>query len=522
MGEQAVELRSVLSVLRRRWGVLIAAAVLGAVAGLCFVLLRPPMYSSISQVLLPRQSDTSGQVIEPDVKTQVQVAGSEAVLGPVAENLDPRRSVKNLEGRVEVSSPADYVLQFEASAEDPDGAESLAKALAESQVDYLNDSTSSRTNAEQSVLSERLESLQSSLSSVRKEIRQTENRIEDASAIGTDTSVDESALAQLTAKQADLVMKIDEVKEPTASGGVDGEARTIQGSSPAERPNLASRYAVAALIGVLVALSIASAIIVARSRRDRRLWYRDDLADALGGPVIASVRALTPQDITGWTSLLQSYAPDSVDEWALRRALRDLASDESEVGSTAHDGRPPHPDSITIFALADDSRGIALGPQLASYAAAAGIRTHFIVAEQNEYASALWAACRSRHEDARPNLKVSARVRPTSCDLMIVLAMVDRNTTEIVGLPQTDANVLAVSAGSATAEDIARIAVSADAAGSPIDGLLVADPDSLDKTSGRLVRPERAHQEALPERLTGVPAAPDTVADVVELRERSK
>lgn len=522
MGEQVVELRSVLSVLRRRWGVLIGAAVLGAVAGVGFVLLQPPMYSSTSQVLLPQQTDASGQALEPDVKTQVQVAGSEAVLGPAAENLDPRPSVNDLKDRVEVSSPADYVLQFEASAEDPDAAESLAKALAESQVDYLSGTASSRTNAEQSVLSGRLEALQTSLRSVRNEITQTENRIEDAYAIGADTTVDESALARLTAQQADLVMKIDEVKEQTTDGDVSGGARTIQSSSPAERPSLVTWYTVAALIGVLVALLIASAIVVVRSRRDRRLWYRDDLADAVGKPVIASVRALTPEDVTGWTSLLESYAPDSVDEWALRRALRDLASDESEAGSTTHDGGPPHPDSITIFALADDSHGIALGPQLASYAAATGIRTHLVAAEQHESASTLWAACRSRHWEARPNLKVSPHVSPTSCDLTIVLAVVDRTTTEIENLPQTDANVLAVSAGSATAEDIARIAVSADTAGNPIDGLIVADPDSLDKTSGRLVRPKRAHQEALPERLTGVPAASDTVADVLDLRQRSK
>src|SRR5699024_132965 len=124
------------------------------------------------------------------------------------------QSVNDLKDRVEVSSPADYVVQFTASAEESGDAESLAKALAESQVDYLNENVSSRTSAEQSVLSERLQSLQTNLRSVRKEITQTEDRIENAYATGTDTDAatdaDESALAQLTAKQADLVMKIDD------------------------------------------------------------------------------------------------------------------------------------------------------------------------------------------------------------------------------------------------------------------------------------------------------------------------
>ena len=521
MTEQAVELRSLLPVLRRRWGVLIVAAVLGAVAGIGFVLVRPPMYSSTSQVLLPRQTDASGQSIEPDIKTQVQVAESGAVLGPAADELDPAPSINDLKERVEVSSPADYVVQFEASAVDSGAAETLANALADSQVDYLNESVSSRTNAERSVLSERLESLQTSLRSVRKEITQTENRIEGAYVSGEDTSADETALSRLTARHADLVMKIDEVKEQATGSDVSGQARTIQESSPAERPSLVTWYAVAALIGALVALLLAAAIIIVRSRRDPRLWYRDELADALGKPVLASLRSQTPKDVTGWTILLECYAPDSVDEWALRRALRDLASDDSQPATTSHRW-PEHPGSITVFALADDSKAIALGPQLASYAAANGIRTHLIPAQQNESASTLWAACRSHAGEGRPNLRVNPPVSSTSCDLTIVLAVVDRKTAELENLPQTDANVLAVSAGSATAEDIARIAVSTDAAGNPIDGLLVADPDRLDKTTGRLMRPARAQQEALPERLTGASSASDTVADVLDLRQRSK
>ena len=51
--------------------------------------------------------------------------------------------------------------------------------------------------------------------------------------------------------------------------------------------------------------------------------------------------------------------------------------------------------------------------------------------------------------------------------------------------------VLAVSAGAATAEQLARVAVSAasTAAGSP--GILVANPDPADHTTGRLPQPAR-------------------------------
>jgi len=65
--------------------------------------------------------------------------------------------------------------------------------------------------------------------------------------------------------------------------------------------------------------------------------------------------------------------------------------------------------------------------------------------------------------------------------------------------------VLAVSSGSATAEELARVAVTADDAGLRIPGMIVADPDILDRTTGRLLRSERTRQLSLPTHLTGVP-----------------
>jgi hypothetical protein len=46
--------------------------------------------------------------------------------------------------------------------------------------------------------------------------------------------------------------------------------------------------------------------------------------------------------------------------------------------------------------------------------------------------------------------------------------------------------VLAVTSGAASAEQLARVAVSVTADGRDIAGILVADPDSSDRTTGRL------------------------------------
>ena len=51
---------------------------------------------------------------------------------------------------------------------------------------------------------------------------------------------------------------------------------------------------------------------------------------------------------------------------------------------------------------------------------------------------------------------------------------------------RTTATVLGVSAGAATAEQLARVAVSAAVDGREIVGILVADPEPADNTTGRI------------------------------------
>ena len=66
------------------------------------------------------------------------------------------------------------------------------------------------------------------------------------------------------------------------------------------------------------------------------------------------------------------------------------------------------------------------------------------------------------------------------------------------------ATVLGVSAGAATAEQLARVAVSAAADGREIAGILVADPDSADHTTGRIPQLARPGQHRMPTRMTGM------------------
>ena len=121
-----------------------------------------------------------------------------------------------------------------------------------------------------------------------------------------------------------------------------------------------------------------------------------------------------------------------------------------------------HPRSITVITMSADPRGLATGPQLAAYAASAGIRTHMVADQRHESAATLWAALASleQGEAARPGLSVDTRRRDgLQVDLTVILAVLDRDEPTLLDMPTGSVVVLALSAGSATAEQLARLAV---------------------------------------------------------------
>jgi capsular polysaccharide biosynthesis protein len=246
-----------------------------------------------------------------------------------------------------------------------------------------------------------------------------------------------------------------------------------------------------ALIGVIAALAI--------GRGQRWLRVRDEIADSIGVPVMASVRVGHPAKPAGWTKLLDTYEPEAADAWRLRKVLRELG----HAGPAPGDGS-----SVAVLSLASDSKALALGPQLAAFAARQGMAATLVLDSRQDakVTAALRAACAAAgtRGPGRPDLAVinpDIEVLPAG-GLVVVVAVVDGRAPRVAATMRATATVLGVTSGAVTAQQLTRVAASAAGDGRDITGILVADPDPDDPTTGRLPQLARLGQLRMPIRTT--------------------
>jgi capsular polysaccharide biosynthesis protein len=288
------------------------------------------------------------------------------------------------------------------------------------------------------------------------------------------------------------------------SPGIPG-AWVLEPATSASSTPLLTRLLVNAGIGALLGLVAGAIVALAVGRKDQRLWGRDEIADATGFPVLASIPVGHPGDVAGWRKLVEDYEPGGVHAFSLRKALHQLGL----TGGKARGGT-----SIAVLSLSSDSAALALGPQLAAFAAADGIPTTLIIDRQQDAkaVAALRAACtaasaipsgRSGNLLTTIGHREEVDQQPETA-LTVVVVAVDDLAPRVVGTIRTTMTVLGVSAGTTTAEQLARVAGSAAADGRELAGILVADPDSADQTTGRVPQPARSAQRRPPTRVIGM------------------
>jgi capsular polysaccharide biosynthesis protein len=297
-----------------------------------------------------------------------------------------------------------------------------------------------------------------------------------------------------------------------SSGKIPGgqvQAQILEPATTAAGPSLRSRLLLTGCLGALLGALVGAIAVLAFSRRDRRLRERDEIADSIGVPVLASINVEYPSDAAGWTRLFTEYRPGAVDAWRLRKALQYLGLADVNLAGFREGGGF----SLGVLSFSFDRGALALGPQFAVFAASLGIPTALVVAPQQAVhtTATLRTACTPQSpalSSRSGHLRLAVRDhdspdRQPDAALTVVVAVVDGQTPQIADTMPTSATVLGVTAGAATAEQLARVATAVAAHGRQIAGILVADPDPADPTTGRLPQLARPAQRRRPTRMTG-------------------
>jgi capsular polysaccharide biosynthesis protein len=518
MSDQITDLRSTVAVLHRRRRVLAAAAAVGLVLGTTYVMVQPPPLTSTTLVLLP--APTEAQTSSIDVATQVRIALSATVLGAAGETVEPALTARSVAKMVDVSAPTDQLVEIDATSAQASQAQTLSQAVADAYVANVRDAAAN--SAVTADLQDRAKSLQAQITALQDQITSTTARQEEVEPDSADGRREAQLLAGLQTEQADLSLQLDKVKDQIATSApaessASAGASVIQPATTATGPSTGRRLLFWAPIGALICSALAAAVILATARRDPRVGLRDEISDAVGSPVLAAVRSRPQRSVAGWSMLLETYEATPVESWAFRQVLRGLVPadrTQDRKGEPRAGGKVDHPQSITVVSLSGDGRGLAVGTQLAAFASSLGIATRLDTAVGHDKAATLWAACAAdRTAPPRSGLFVGDVLEGEAIDLTIILVVVDRRQPDLGDAPPTAATVLAVAAATATEQELARVAVAVDDAGRRIDGIVVADPDRTDRTSGRRTMDERSRQVALPMRLTGIGSSDVSAGD---------
>jgi hypothetical protein len=285
------------------------------------------------------------------------------------------------------------------------------------------------------------------------------------------------------------VLDIDALKrqldgEDLTSGQVAAGASIIQRASPGKRSDFITNALLYVLGGAAASALLMALYLLVTNQRDPKLRSRDEIADAVGIPVVTSMRVRPPRSTHAWRELLRAYTPDSPDARALRQLLHGLVPDPGRERPQAQSF------VLIVLTVSGDTAGLAIGPQIASFAASNGIATQLFAAQHHESATTLWAACSQHPERHDVPAALSVTTVPDSrapVDLSVRLIVLDRDTPD----PDPDlvaggTAVLAVSSGSATRRNLADAVVAVDRVGLTVQVIIVANPDPLDRTTGRL------------------------------------
>ncbi|MVO88735.1 polysaccharide biosynthesis protein [Streptomyces sp. p1417] len=273
MSEDTIRLVTIGRILRRRWRLLAAIAVLGALVGFGASVLFPPRYTASASVLLP------GQWEERELLTQAEIATSSSVVDRAAATLGWAGSGSELRGKVSATASEGNILKISGTAGTPERAQQLADRLAKEFVGFTARIAGDGSDSGGATGPEAL----------RRKVEETNRRITDLAESADPGRTVESvqartALEKLRIELAEAMKKLEEADPAAERAGlvVMGPAPRPTGEAPPTRTQLVAG-------GALLSFVLTVIGHLGAARVNRRPRTEPEIAAALGAALIGTV-----------------------------------------------------------------------------------------------------------------------------------------------------------------------------------------------------------------------------------------
>ncbi len=284
-------------VLRRQWWLLALLALIGVAAATAWTLRQTPIYRGTSSVLVQpvsinRFEGTQRLDQQVNINNEKEVALSSAVAVMAGKFLNSPASPNELLRHVSVEVPANsQVLEISYSDPVPRTAQRGADSFARAYIEYRKAGIVRQIDASKSTLQKQIGTLAGRI-----------QRLDDVLSSDTASDTDKAAaLAQKSAYQQRMLSLSEQVAQleqldPTPGQVIQAAELPTSPASPRKKLDIG--------LGLFLGLFVGLVVGFVRDRTDKRLRGRQDLAERLDRPVLASIpelsRYLRPAGKIGW------------------------------------------------------------------------------------------------------------------------------------------------------------------------------------------------------------------------------
>ncbi|MGH3914461.1 MAG: YveK family protein, partial [Pseudonocardiaceae bacterium] len=292
MSDDVVRLSAIGQIVRGRWRLLVVCAAVGALLGVGASLLLSPGYESMSRVLLQGPRD------DEELRTEAQIAMSSVVLDRTAAALGGDVTAAGLRGSVSAEVLDGNVIEIRGSAGSPERAQQLTDQLTREYLTFSTQLVTGASAASTQVLQERRDTLQQRVVEINQRIAE----LQGPSGRGAPTVEEGAELTRLRTTLDDATTELDRID----GRGQEAEAEaafsraSIVVMEPALRPSSPAAPTLMQFIvgGALLSFLLGVFAHLVAARADRRLRTTEQIAAALGAPIVGSVDV---PDAPAWT-----------------------------------------------------------------------------------------------------------------------------------------------------------------------------------------------------------------------------